>query len=708
MSLPITPIAYNPPTIAQEAAAKAAAGSGKRKVPSSVLNGLAKKSRKMAYEFQEAMEKNVKRKLDSMSGPDDNRKRGLKVAQFIPGKGLEIGGVQEHNDAAIYCSLGLKGDKLENAIDKTFSTMSGKKISMDFAFKLICKPELSSKEKKSRVTAINCFRHVNPDSYNYKKTGTYESPTGTDQYDANRNWHTTLGPDASHIRRGVQGLVSAGSLAGTWRGSATGLGGLAKHYDSTSQQWFVNSGTSKVANSLLSPYRYPNDMEMMYSRVNRQVLENFGFALNKWRFVGSQDAKNTTVVGDTLDTELEYKWRSPSKSLMNFPETANTTDDKLKNSFPAQVNNSFKKLTGTGVIEATSNEEAFYYEYHSQFGPGKLNYQFSNDGTNPVCIDICVVGIKKGETVSLELLKNIFSFNYSIAKYANNSRMNLEGYQAPKQPLASGVGSEDIDFDFGTEEWHNDAKLPFIPSDCFKNPQSYLKAVDYPVLGNPNPNANASANRIIAYLEQGKKNPFKLVKRDQFIVSSGSTRAWNTTLPSIKYRPQLYEDVEYPLETYGSVAEDPSADSEYFATTADEYTFVLLVGASGMSKPMEELYPAQTLDQDGGIRTPEILKSTISDHEPSSCNVSVVGTYTETVMPAYPEDISDRTFINGRLTLPYFTETPDSDKINPSIIDPPEYPDRLSTVDIATQMQVVRTTDSGISGVGAINTQVGA
>lgn len=693
MSAPISafPFAPKTPPITLAAAAEAAAGGGgKRKSlrDRSILR-LAKKSRLMADEFREKMEKSVKKKLNNMSGPDDNRKRGLKVAQFVPGKGLEIGGVQEHTDASIYCSLGLKGDKLENALEKTFETISGKKISMDFAFKLICKPDLSSKDKKSRVTALNCFRHVNPDSYNYKMTGAYESPTSSDQIKANKNWHTTLGPDASYIRRGPEGLEDTGVRAGTWRGGSD-IGGLAKYWDGT--YWQVNVGTSRVANSLYSPYRYPNDMEIMYSRINRQVLENYGFSLNKWRFRMSH-ISNTAETFDLASTTAALLWRGPGAGLMNFPDTANTLNDDLKASFPAIINTNFISKD-TGVSTSQAGNKPDIYEYHSQFGPGKLNYQFSNDGTNPVCIDICVVGVKKSERASVNTLKQLFSYNYNLQKFTNNRGVNVGGYSAPKRPLGSGIGNEEIDFDFGNEEWHTDAKLPFIPNECFKNPPSYLKAV-------PAPGSEYHSSLMYNALEQGRKNPFKLIKRDQFIVSSGSTRAWNTTLPSIKYRPQLYENISYPtIEASNNVHE--------IDTTADEYTFILLIGACGMSKPMEELYPAQTENELGEIRTPEILKSTISDHEPSSCNVSVVGTYTETCMPAYPVDLSDKVFINGRLALPYFTEDTASDKINPSTITDPEYPDRLSTVDIATQMQVVRTTDSGISGVGAINTDVGA
>ena len=98
---------------------------------------LKRRSNKMAQEFQGAMEKSVKRKLNSMSGSQNNRKLGLKVAQFIPGKGLEVAGVQVENDPAIYCSLGLKGDKHVDPLGETFARIKGRQVSMDFAFKLI-------------------------------------------------------------------------------------------------------------------------------------------------------------------------------------------------------------------------------------------------------------------------------------------------------------------------------------------------------------------------------------------------------------------------------------------------------------------------------------------------------------------------------------------------------------------------------------------
>ena len=81
---------------------------------------LRRRSKKMSKDFQEAMEKNVKRKFDNMSGSQNNRKLGLKVAQFIPGKGLEVAGAQVENDPSIYCSLGLKGDKIVDPLDETF------------------------------------------------------------------------------------------------------------------------------------------------------------------------------------------------------------------------------------------------------------------------------------------------------------------------------------------------------------------------------------------------------------------------------------------------------------------------------------------------------------------------------------------------------------------------------------------------------------
>ena len=699
-----TAVPFNPPTITQEAAMKAAAGSGKRKIPDGVITNLAKKSRKMASEFQESMQKHVKKKLDSMSGPDDNRKRGLKVAQFIPGKGLEVPGTQLQQDPSIYCSLGLKGTKLVDALDKTFDTISGKQVSIDFAFKLICDPNLGDKEKKSRITVGNCFRHVNPDSFNYRKTGTFQTPDSDAEVDANIAWHSTLGPDASYIRRGPNGLHTTGQLAGTWRGTTT-TGGMSQVYvpSGGGYVWDADEGEAKKANSLVSPYRYPNDMEMMYSRLNRQVLENYGFSLNRFRFVDSRGygSSQTNIDSFTGSNYIDC-YPVPSSALMNFPKTFTAAESDLKNSFPAQINNLIKPFTGDH-IPSQQDTSSTRYEYHSQLGSGKLNYQFSNDGTNPVCIDLCVVGVKKGENVSIDLLNNFCTYNYQVNRFANNQRMNLNGYSTEFDPIIN-QQSERVDFDRGSGEWHSDAKLPFVPDECFKNPQSYVDAVNFQP-GTPNP--ALAAKEVADALMQGKKNPFKIIKRDQFIVSSGATRAWNTTLPSIKYRPQIYEDIEYPLDPAGT---NDWLESNKVISTADEYTFVLLVGASGISKPIEELYPEQTTDENGNVRNVSaVLSKTITDHEPSTCNVSVVGTYTELVKPAYPEDVSDKTFINGRLTLPYFTAAGSDNKIqpiDPSVIE--AYPDRLAAVDISTQAQTVRVSNSGVSGVGAINTTLGA
>jgi len=689
----ITPVPFTPSPIATECAAKAAAGSGKRKIPSGVINNLAKKSKRMQSEFQQSMETHVKKKLDSMSGPSDNRKRGLKVAQFIPGKGLEVAGVQMMNDPSITCSLGVKSHKLEDALDKTFDLLKGKKVSMDFAYKLICKPSLSSKAKNSRVTALNCFRHLNPASFSYKLTGPHEgsvsNPLTSDNVLANESWHSTLGPDASFIRRGVDGLTAPGVSGGTWRGGDSNTGGLAQHYDGTS--WDPNAGAAKLANSLYSPYRYPNDFEAMYSRINRQTLENYGFALNRFRFVGSAGELPTTdpFGGGVVQATSLRVYDVPSSQVMNFGSTTVTNPPYLNASFPAQINNSIK--VPTGFVTPGQSELAELYEYHSQLGNGKLSYQFSNDGTNPVCIDMCVVAVKKGDTAAVHNMQKIFAFNYGVDKFRNNKLLNLNGYQSQTAPtLDSDI--QKVDFDFGSDAWHTDAKLPFIPDECFKDPQAYLNAVQIDT-------ASAEASDVFASLEQGQGNPFKLVKRDQFIVSAGATRAWNTSLPAIKYRPQVYETkAAYPAKV------DPDVTN----ITADEYTYVFLVGASGMSRPMEELYPGQTVDQTGALRKPEVLKQTITDHEPSSCNISVVGTYTETVYPAYPKDCTDKTFINGRLSLPYFSEAAESDKIDHITNAIHEYPDRLATVDIATTAQTVRATSSGISGVGAISTVNGA
>jgi hypothetical protein len=692
MGLPISafPMIPSGKTIAIDAAAKASSDLKRQKNSSglpyatSLANEerLRRRSRKMAKDFQEAMEKNVKRKLDRMSGSQNNRKVGLKVSQFIPGKGLEVPGAQVENDASIYCSLGVKGDKLVDPLEETFKRIKGRQVSMDFAFKLINNRDgLLTHDKKTRVTVMNCFRHVNPDSFNKDVTGWHETISGTsDQIAAkqksNQNWNKTLGPDASLVRRGTAGKDSSnvGTECGTWRG----VDGTNAHTDTGS---YANT-SSNPANTLMSPYRSPVDMEVMYSRVNRQLLENYGWLLNPFKYYSSQ--YNTGISSDAAPNLQNLQaWSNPGDNVLDFTKSVSSAyQSDRKSSFPCKVNTS----------QETSTVGGDGFQWHSQFGPGKLSYQFQNDGTNPVCIDICVVGIKKDSPVPVDLLEHVCKYNYAIHKFANRGSTNVNGFQA----TSSGV----VDETFGENEWHDNAKMPFMPDVCFKNPQSYLDATDID-LGS---GAGVAPKEVVDALLQGKNNPFKVVKRDQFIVSSGSSRAWNTTLPSIKYRPQIYEDVEYPLSSN-------MTNVEQIVTTADEYTFVLAIGASGLSKPVEEVMPRSKAG--GDVMLPDGTTTTnvqnvdfkaIIDRQPSTCNVSVVGSYKETIYPCYPVDRSSVNFINGRLTEPYFTTEPG--KYIPS-----EYvmrPEAVNTVDIANLGQVVQVADNGIIGVGALNTDIGA
>lgn len=692
------------PTISSDAAAgavqdmkRAKSSSGRAHATSrGDMERLRRRSRKMAKEFQESMEKNVKRKLDRMSGPSDNRKVGLKVAQFIPGKGLEIPGAQSESDRSIYCSLGIKSDKLVDPLEETFSRIKGRQVSMDFAFKLIKdKDDIVTHDKKTRVTTFNAFRHVNPDSFNYRKTGWHISAPDTPTKTANYNWHTTLGPDAAPVRRATGGYLANHVKCGVWRGikneeQVSHVGGLATVlFDGNPDPGY---GAALQANSLMSPYRYPKDLEVMYSRINRQLMENYGWKLNPFKFVNFSQMTQYDSTSENPSVGSLNVWQDPNDRLMDFNDNDDATESNLKWSFPANVNNQIKAATAL-------SPDGGKFEYHSQFGPGKLSYQFQNDGTNPVCIDICVIGIKKNSPCSVELMKNIFEYNYKLDQRQSAGVTNVNGFQTEDLDSAADTTQPDtLDWTQGVSGWHADAKLPFIPDSCFKNPASYLKAVDYQPGTTAPPNA---AKEVFTYLEQGKKNPFKVVKRDQFIVSSGSSRAWNTTLPSIKYRPELYEDVEFPLVHHADIQQQDKIE-----TTADEYTFVLAIGASGLPKPVEEVFPI-VADVSDGISTADFKDTdakSIVDRQSSTCNVSVVGTYTETIQPAFPKDVSDVNFINGRLTAPYFASAPTS-------YTPTEVkiaPDRVNTVDIAQLGQVVHTTSNGIVGVGAITTDVGA
>jgi len=682
------PIIPSGKTIAYEAAIEASSDLKRQKNNAGIAHAtsrrneerLRRRSKKMAKDFQEAMEKNVKRKIDNMSGSQNNRKLGLKVAQFIPGKGLEVAGAQVENDPSIYCSLGLKGDKLVDPLEETFKRIKGRQVSMDFAFKLINnRSGLLTHDKKTRVTVMNCFRHINPDSFNKDVTGWHKTAGTLALQQSNQNWNTTLGPDSSLIRRGTggKGPATAGSDCGTWRGLDGDLPA------NTALSYADPVGAA--ANTLMSPFRYPIDMEIMYSRVNRQLLENYGWMLNPYKFVSWQNnsaaQNNISTVNSTASVKL---WTNPSDESLDFTKSVSASSQSdRKSSFPCQVNTA-------QTVTATNS-----FDWHSQFGPGKLSYQFQNDGTNPVCIDICVVGIKKDNPVPVDLMEKLCKYNYAVHKFANRGATNVNGFQSS---ASSGV----VDESFGENEWHDNAKMPFMPDVCFKNPQSYIEASDASFTTNAK---GIAAKRVYEALEQGKKNPFKVVKRDQFIVSSGSSRAWNTTLPSINYRPQMYEDVDYPLDESEFI---PGASRGELEAKADEYTFVLCIGASGLSKPVEEVLQRDLADtMIDGVAAPgnhSVDLKAIIDRQPSTCNVSVVGTYKETIYPCYPEDRSSVNFINGRLTEPYFDTEPGQFVPSQHV----KQPEAVNTVDIANLGQVVQVAENGIIGVGALTTDIGA
>ena len=737
---------------------------------------LKRRSNKMARDLQGAMEKSVRRKLNSMSGSQNNRKVGLKVAQFIPGKGLEVPGAQLENESTIYCSLGEKGDKTHDALDKTFSTISGKQISQDFAFKLVNNDDtMLEQDKKTRVTAFNVFRHLNPKSFCYYYTGwnaevhvsnqavasfnitnrgsftepsaisvsftgspdtiataygTWRQLGGSNLYEldevivtnpgagytttpiasltvqgatittnpyatvvmgttndshkseANWNWHSTLGPDAAPIRRGTGGSTQFDvEDAGTWRGidnskGPTGYGTLAKNYDDP-------------ANTLLSPYRYPKDMEFMYSRINRQVLENYGWMLNPYKFKSFQSqAPAGQDAYNPIDNNLQV-WSNPSPESMEFSSDVNDLAWK-RWSFPSWVN-----THAVGDLEQGDNSYSFAgYEYRSQLGSASLDYAFSNDGTNPVCIDVCIIGVKKDKLSNLDQFKSIAGVNYKINKFLNQGDTNLNGFQT--RQVIDGGADIDIDQAIGSTEWHSNAKLPFVPDVCFKNPASAIQAMAQPATG-------GSAVAVVAqWLQEGTGNPFKVVKRDQFIVGAGNTRQWKTTLPSANYKPDVHDSTQ---STWQWNAQNAAPFMNNVIPTHDEYTYTIAIGAHGLAKPVEETLPVEKVIAHTTPPTKGTVDvKTIIDRQPTTCNVSVVGTYKETVKPCYPVDTSSINFINGRLTEPFFTTEPGFYSA-PANIMPSK---RVNTVDIASIQQVVRVADDGVVGVGAITTDIGA
>ncbi|UOF82571.1 hypothetical protein [Circoviridae sp.] len=523
-------------------------------------------------------------------------------AQLIPGRGAELAFQQLNILKPIKFKTGeAPGPRLTDALSREKMLYSGQSAMHAFAFKMQLTPpsfvSAADSVPVNRFVVHNVFRHVLAGPNNVSSAAYEYGP-------AQITWNQTLGPDKSYVRRGGANV-----------GGTTGIAGVA------GSAYFPPAASSGLDLTLQSPFRYPQNGFFMYSRMNRQLCENLGWNANPLKMVNVNSGTGNT----TTSTALQVYANAAQDNGLGIVSSANAV--------PADVN-----LATTGP--------SFYYR--SQQSRGQVSYNFNNDGTNPVVVEIVITRLKKGAALTKNELQQqmVLAYQNGYINYssASKNQSNLNG----QPPQAVDVTTN--------------ARGPFLPA----------KALDNIKLLSPIGAASAS--------QQGPV--FKQVARDQFIVSGGGTRNWSCMLQSLDYDARKYNQFQAAYGVLG-VTQD-TADNN--SCCADDLTYIISIAVSGVPAPYVEFnsgtaYPSATAPV-----------ASVIDRRGTDCSVSVTGAYKEMCHPVYLTKALTQTMINGRLDIPHYDTT----------VPAPS----LTSNDIASIGQAVRgvTTSSALIGLGPFNT----
>jgi len=407
------------------------------------------------------------------------------LAQFNPGRGAELSWTSQNLLRAIRFKSGEPvGPKCQDSYLADKRMYTGQKVSVAFAYKAVLDASFvqGNDVVPTRFYCHNVFRHTNYASRGHAFPSPY---TG-----GSILWNDTLGPDSSFTRQDPPNGTShnAASLA------AAGF-----------------------APDLVSAYRSPLQGAVMYSRMNRQDLENFSWNSHPLKISYVQPSTSNLIATNPLEV------------------LANSTSDPTGSIFasmPHQQNSGYG--TTPGPPYTPLNNAGYYYKV--QANPGHVAYQFNNDGTSPVVIDVVINRFKKGHSV--ELLPNNPIDDAYTSGYLNmmNANMGQQSY-AGQTTLAV--------------DCLNNARVEFMPA----------KALKWST-----PFADGARNEL----------PVKQVARDQFIVAGGSTRPWSMDFQSLCYNANDYSQLA------GTGNLPPAKD-------ADDLTYVISIGFSTLAVPLAEV-----------------------------------------------------------------------------------------------------------------------
>lgn len=359
-------------------------------------------------------------------------------AALIPGRGAELPMINNQFQKPSRLKLRPSGAKMHNAFAEQVKAWGPVDCKMSFAYKAILPVVLAANvSPPTRFHHHMFFRHC----LNVNQPA-YNSEQLT--------WHNTLGPDDSLIRQ----APPSGSL----------IGAAPAGYNT----------------SLRSPYRYPSNGTWQAVRLTRPILENIGWNCNPLKF----------ITADTTDTSTILQKGTPFvyKNAQQFDVDTAATHPSIPSQQPR---------TATGADASTST--ACYYR--SQMSEGNVSYQFCNDGTSAVVVDVVITKLKKGKTYNTtqaytNAMLSAFGAGYVNMSLANRGVINLAG-GAPT--------STDV---------YLNSKVEFLPE----------KALKY----------YSQTSSVTA------AQPFAFVARDQFIVAAGCVKPWSFALPAVNYDARGY------------------------------------------------------------------------------------------------------------------------------------------------------------------------
>ena len=403
-------------------------------------------------------------------------------AQFINGRGAELAVNNLNIERAIKFKTGEKTSRRSiDAFGREARLFHSQILKHGFAFKCLLEPpsyvRIGESLPINRFVVHNVFRHNSYLSGNVTgAAGTQYTPLG------GTTWNNSLGPDRSYVRK------------------SAALNGTA---------YAPFDATTGLNTDLSSPYRYPQNGGVMFSRLNRQHMENMGWNANPLKLIRLE--AGLSVTPDPIALQVYSNAPSVSGSLA------------LKTSFPNQAP---KQTT-----PVSNNPGSFYYR--SQFDVGNLAYNFTNDGLNPVVIDVVITRLKKNDGLADDGLGSsiagmIQAYQRGYLNYAtiNQTQMTLQG----ESPQVVDVTTN--------------ARGPFLPAKA---------------LGQAFKNTNDAGGFSTL--------PWKQVARDQFIVAGGGSREWKMQMQALDYDARRYDQ-----------------ENAVF----DDLTYIVSFGISGMPMPYVE------------------------------------------------------------------------------------------------------------------------